>query len=40
MVEHHRRKLDAKLRQARTGESYQAALEAIRDKPAFSGVPE
>ncbi|MGW1364769.1 hypothetical protein ACWCQP_46115 [Streptomyces chartreusis] len=40
MVEYHRRKLDAKLRQARTGESYQAALEAIRDKPAFSGVPE
>ncbi|GHH06085.1 RNA polymerase sigma factor [Streptomyces lanatus] len=40
MVKHHRRKLETKQRQARTGESYQAALEAIRNKPAFPGVPD
>lgn len=36
MVRNHRRKLDAKLRQARTGESYQAAVHAVRERPTFT----
>jgi DNA-directed RNA polymerase specialized sigma24 family protein len=35
MVKHRRRKIEAKQRQARTGESYQAALNAVSGRPDF-----
>lgn len=37
MVKYHRRKLDAKQRQAKTGETFQAAVNAVRKKPYSSG---